>query len=184
MEAYFIIANATGGLKKFKLSNGEFVIIGRSLEHAQVTIEDDLCSSKHCKITMVNNAVTIEDLNSKNGIFLNGVRIIKQNLYLSDKVKIGSHILYIHEDKLGIIDKKLLTYPKSQDKRNFELTLEIERPKFAKSVSGRKKRPQEDFKQSSKLIDKNIMSEKSKRTLLYVSFVIVLLIIGFLLSLD
>ena len=153
MEAYFIIANSTGGLKKFKLTNGEFVIIGRSKENAQVVIDDNLCSSKHCKVMMVHNAVIVEDLNSKNGIFLNGIRILKQNIYIPDKVKIGNNLLYIQSEKLGVIDTKLLTYPNEDKKRKFELTLEIERPKASNYIQGRKKN-------TSAPVSKNINDSK------------------------
>lgn len=181
MEAYFIIAKAEGELKKFKLANGEFVIIGRSPESAQVVIDDDLCSSKHCKVTMLNNAVTIEDLNSKNGIFLNGIRIIKQNFYLCDKIKIGNHLLYIHEDKLGIIDRKLLTYPNSQEKRNFDLTLEIERPKTSNHIKGRKKIPQSSKAQRTNSSDESDSSSKKGRLILYgAAIFVVITVIGIL----
>ena len=175
MEAYFIIANTEGGLKKFKLSNGEFVTIGRSKEQAQVVLDDNLCSSKHCKVTMVHNTVVVEDLNSKNGVFLNGIRILKQNLYVSDKVKIGNNILYIHAEKLDAIDKKLLTYPNEDKKRKFDLTLEIERPKTSNHIHGRKKQSSKHFTKNSSDLE-NLLTKPNKKRAVIISIIIVLVL--------
>lgn len=128
MEAYFIIANIEGGSKKFKLNEGEYVIIGRSPNLSQVQLDDSQCSSKHCKITMNNNTVYVEDLDSKNGIYLNGVRVIKQTLYIGDKLKIGNNLMYIHEGKLGDLDRAHLTYEGGSSRKSRDLTLEVDTP--------------------------------------------------------
>jgi len=179
MEAYFIIANSDGGLKKFKLSNEEFIIIGRSPELAQVVLDDDLCSSKHCKVTMVHNAVTVEDLNSKNGVFLNGIRIIKQNLYISDKVKIGNNLLYIHAEKLGAIDTNLLTYQDSEEKRKFELTLEIEKPKLSNHIHGRKKNSSKAYTKTNDDLESFLSRINIKRSAIIVIIFLCLLVFIF-----
>ena len=72
MEVHFVVAQEDGRSKKFRLTNEEYVVIGRSKTLCQVYIEDSLCSSTHTKISVQNNAIYIEDLNSKNGVFLNG----------------------------------------------------------------------------------------------------------------
>lgn len=138
MEAYFIIAHIDGGSKKFKLCNGEFVIIGRSASYSQVQLTDPQCSSKHCKVSMANNRVYVEDLDSKNGIYLNGVRVIKQTFYIGDKLKVGNNVLYIHEGKLGPIDKEYLTYQGGGHRKSGDLTFEVDAPNFNSGEVGRK----------------------------------------------
>lgn len=140
MEAYFIVAQIEGGIKKFKLCDGEFVIIGRSSNSAQVKVDDPSCSGKHCKISMINNSVLVEDLDSKNGVFLNGVRVLKQNFYLKDKLKVGNNIIYIHEGKLTDEDRDLLTYKNESGTQIRDLTFEMDTPVINPREMGRKRR--------------------------------------------
>lgn len=143
MEAYFIVAHIEGGSKKFKLCEGEYVVIGRSGSGCQVVIDDPMCSGKHCKVSMAHNTIYVEDLNSKNGIFLNGVRIIKQNLYLGDKLKVGSNLIYILESKLSEKDKKLLTYHGEGLRKSGDLTFEVDTPNITNRNLGRQNRSTE-----------------------------------------
>jgi pSer/pThr/pTyr-binding forkhead associated (FHA) protein len=126
LEVYFIVAQTVGKSKKFKLSDGEYVLLGRSRKICQVHIDDDMCSNKHCKISMTNNCLYVEDLDSKNGIYLNEVRILKQRFYLTDKLKIGSNIVYIAAEKLNEADKAYLSYDSDSTRIKGGLTLEID----------------------------------------------------------
>ena len=130
MVVYFIVAQTIGKSKKFKLSDGEYVILGRSEKSCQVQIDDVMCSNKHCKISMSNNCIYVEDLDSKNGIYLNGVRILKQRFYLTDKLKIGENIVYIASEKLSDEDRTYLGFSGDSTRIKGGLTLEIDKNKF------------------------------------------------------
>ena len=76
----------------------EEVILGRSLG-ADVRINDHKSSRRHAKISKVLNEITGEydyvltDFGSRNGTFLNGVRVSEVMLQNGDKVTIGEHIM-------------------------------------------------------------------------------------------
>jgi len=74
------------------------VILGRALE-ADIRINDPKVSRLHACITIEQDpntgdtAYIITDLNSKNGTFINGIRIQKERLHNGDKIAIGKHLL-------------------------------------------------------------------------------------------
>lgn len=76
----------------------EEVILGRALE-ADVRVNDKKVSRQHARITTVQASEDEEpsyiltDLDSRNGIFLNGQRIKQETLQNGDKITIGEHIL-------------------------------------------------------------------------------------------
>ena len=65
------------------------IVIGRSSELDMVLVED-MVSRKHAKIVTDEKTVTIEDLGSTNGTFVNGVRLDRpRKLVDGDLVRIG-----------------------------------------------------------------------------------------------
>ncbi len=76
-------------LQELSLAEGE-TFIGRSAE-CQLTLEDSLVSRVHAKILVHGNVATIDDLSSRNGVRINGVRITSvHTLSDGDRVGIGS----------------------------------------------------------------------------------------------
>jgi hypothetical protein len=68
---------------------GEFVI-GRSAD-CQLSLDDPLVSRRHALLTVSDTGVTLEDLGSRNGVFVNGTRLSGQKLISDgDKITIGS----------------------------------------------------------------------------------------------
>ena len=133
MEVHFVVAQEDGRSKKFRLTNEEYVVIGRSKTLCQVYIEDSLCSSTHTKISVQNNAIYIEDLNSKNGVFLNGVKIIKQRIYVDDKVRFGNSILFINHSRMDADSIKAATYH-GKYSRQGNMTLELDSKSGTNSI--------------------------------------------------
>src|SRR5687767_5358616 len=67
------------------------LFIGRS-PHCELAISDPSVSRQHARLNVEGTRVTIEDLGSANGVFVNGVRIRgPQALRVGDKVQIGTH---------------------------------------------------------------------------------------------
>lgn len=64
--------------KKIELKQ-EVVKIGRSKDN-DIVINSQLVSKKHCQITFFDDHYVIEDLNSKNGTFINGEKVDKKEL--------------------------------------------------------------------------------------------------------
>ena len=127
MEVHFIVLQNSSNPKKFKLTDNEYVILGRSPKLCQVPLVDDLCSSKHCRVSLKRGIVVIEDLKSKNGVYLNGVRILKQKVYINDKIKFGQTALYINPNRMVKEDIEKCTYQGHTEIRGVgNLTLELE----------------------------------------------------------
>ena len=75
-----------------ELSEGEFAL-GRSAE-CQLSLDDPLVSRRHAILVVAKDGVTLEDLNSRNGISINGQRLVgKVSLRAGDKILIGSQEL-------------------------------------------------------------------------------------------
>lgn len=125
MEVSFSISQPTGKSKRFRLKEGEYVIVGRSNTLAQVTILDEVASSKHCKILLQRGQVHVEDLKSKNGVFLNKVKILKQRMFIDDKVLIGESILTINKDRLSPEDYENLIYTGTHVRSSGGFTMEL-----------------------------------------------------------
>jgi len=66
--------------------------IGRS-NNNDIKIDDDSISREHVLIIKENSKISIEDLNSANGTFVNNKKITKTYINLNDEVKLGNHIL-------------------------------------------------------------------------------------------
>jgi len=69
----------------------ESVIVGRSPE-SDLIVPHPSISRKHCQVEVIDNTLFITDLNSSNGTFINGMRLIpdeKHGLKAGDKLVIG-----------------------------------------------------------------------------------------------
>jgi predicted component of type VI protein secretion system len=72
-----------------ELPVGDFVV-GRSAE-CQLSVDDPLVSRKHGLIRVRKDGVTVEDLGSRNGVLVNGLRIEgAREIVDGDKLQIGS----------------------------------------------------------------------------------------------
>jgi hypothetical protein len=86
----FISGKYQGG--EFPLKGDKQLIIGRSSELDMVLVED-MVSRKHAKITLTSGKITIEDLGSTNGTFVNGEKVKTSRLKEGDRILIGTSIL-------------------------------------------------------------------------------------------
>jgi len=88
----FISGKYQGG--EFPLRPNREIIIGRSSDLDMVLVED-MVSRKHAKITTDENVVSIQDLGSTNGTFVNGEKVRKAELKDGDRILIGTSIIKI-----------------------------------------------------------------------------------------
>lgn len=79
-------------LQEFDLVGPE-VIIGRSPD-CQITIEDPLISRRHARISVRDNRVYVSDLESRNGVKVNGRPIVEEvELKDGDRIRLGTQEL-------------------------------------------------------------------------------------------
>jgi hypothetical protein len=86
----FISGKYQGG--EFPLKGERVIVIGRSPDLDMVLVED-MVSRKHARISVSRGAVTIEDLGSTNGTFVNGEKVAQARLKEGDRILIGTSIL-------------------------------------------------------------------------------------------
>ena len=86
----FISGKYQGG--EFPLRPHREIVIGRSSELDMVLVED-MVSRKHAKIITDDKTVTIEDLGSTNGTFVNGEKVRTSEIKDGDRILIGTSII-------------------------------------------------------------------------------------------
>ena len=108
-EAVLITIRGTPQGKKYVL-NKESLVIGRDKD-TDVPINDSNVSRKHAVIKKNPNGYTIEDLGSRNGTFLNDIKLqFATGLNKEDMIKIGTTILkYIPAGEIEILYQDNLT---------------------------------------------------------------------------
>ncbi len=86
----FISGKYQGG--EYPLADSGELVIGRSSELDLVLIED-MVSRKHARLTLQPGQITISDLGSTNGTFVNGEKVKRAQLKEGDRILIGTSIL-------------------------------------------------------------------------------------------
>jgi pSer/pThr/pTyr-binding forkhead associated (FHA) protein len=88
----FISGKYQGG--EFPLIDGQEIVIGRSSDLDMVLVEE-MVSRRHARILLEDAVISIEDLGSTNGTFVNGEKIQKGVLKEGDRILIGTSILKV-----------------------------------------------------------------------------------------
>ncbi len=88
----FISGKYQGG--EYPLGEGQEIVIGRSSELDMVLVEE-MVSRKHARISLNGGVITIEDLGSTNGTFVNGEKVEHGTLKEGDRVLVGTNILKV-----------------------------------------------------------------------------------------
>jgi len=75
------------------------ITAGRSSKNA-IVLKNRYSSSEHCGISFSDGECTVSDLNSTNGVFVNGSKIDSRKLVDNDKILVGAALLiYIADEK-------------------------------------------------------------------------------------
>lgn len=107
------------------LKERESVVIGRTSRSSHM-IPDELLSSAHCKILLMPEKLEVIDLESKNGTYLNGLRIEQSDLFLGDELRIGNTKVVIVTEKMDTKSVDALTFPgPSRDRQSHGLQLDF-----------------------------------------------------------
>ena len=74
------------------LDAGSERVIGRS-RSADICIAEDGVSRVHCRLVIADGAASIQDLDSRNGTLVNGVRVSSAPLCAGDRIQLGTLVL-------------------------------------------------------------------------------------------
>lgn len=124
----FISGKYQGG--EFPIYPDKPIVVGRSSDLDMVLVED-MVSRRHAKISVgADNSITIEDLGSTNGTFVNGEKVKKARLKEGDRVLIGTSIL-----KVVAADQNAQP-PAGDAKQNLENVAAARRTSQVRTMSG------------------------------------------------
>jgi serine/threonine protein kinase len=91
MPFVFVIQTAELEARELDLDQVKLPFVaGRDSDLSQVVLEDSQCSRAHCKFTEAPDGLLVEDLDSRNGTWLNGIRIQQGMLKPRDILRMGS----------------------------------------------------------------------------------------------
>jgi len=79
---------------EYALADSGEMLVGRSGD-VQIVLSEDMVSRRHARIAFEGQKITIEDLGSTNGTFVNGEKIKRAELKEGDRVLIGSSIFKV-----------------------------------------------------------------------------------------
>jgi pSer/pThr/pTyr-binding forkhead associated (FHA) protein len=86
----FISGKYQGG--EFPIRMNREIIIGRGSDLDMVLVED-MVSRRHAKISTMGGQITIEDMGSTNGTFVNGEKVRRIKLKEGDRILVGTSII-------------------------------------------------------------------------------------------
>lgn len=113
------------------------LVIGRS-RRADFTVIDKKVSATHCLLHLKEDKLEVRDLDSKNGIYINGMRVEHSDLFIGDELKLGSTKVSLVEEKLDHTALHFLSVPGASKKsitKNIKLdftSLKLANPFFYK----------------------------------------------------
>jgi hypothetical protein len=101
-------------LYAFDLSNRFRVAIGRH-ELNELQLESRTVSNFHAEILYENGRLTLRDLGSTNGTFVNDEGIREQRVASGDRIRIGSHVMTVQRQAPVSKYERLLRVPRDPD---------------------------------------------------------------------
>lgn len=112
-------------VNEVELKPNKPVTFGRSSK-CDMKVTDELMSSYHCRIIFVPPRLEITDLDSKNGTYLNGIRVDQSQVFLGDEIRVGKTKITILTDRMENQAILSLTFPgATQDRMAHELKLDF-----------------------------------------------------------
>lgn len=79
---------------EFPLPDSGEMVVGRSND-VDLVLSEEMVSRKHARLNLDSNAITLIDLGSTNGTYVNGEKIKRFELGIDDRVLIGTSILKV-----------------------------------------------------------------------------------------
>jgi serine/threonine protein kinase len=95
------VLNVQGDLQaRVTLGPGQGAIVGRALD-VELSVDDLRVSRRHCRLELSDRGLMVTDLQSANGTYLNGRRIMKALVRTGDKLAVGNATLDVTVEYQG-----------------------------------------------------------------------------------
>lgn len=96
-------------LMSLNFGSKQELTIGRA-DKSDIKIDGLQISNRHARLVNSNSGIVIEDLNSTNGVYINGNRVSRQAITPNDAVQIGSFLIKIdNAGNIGVFDTRSKT---------------------------------------------------------------------------
>jgi ABC-type multidrug transport system ATPase subunit/pSer/pThr/pTyr-binding forkhead associated (FHA) protein len=93
-------------LMSLPLEAGRPLTVGRD-ETSDIKLDGLQISKRHARLSLAGGNVTVEDLNSTNGVYVNGERVTKRQIGPADAVQVGSFQLRVDiAGNVGVFDTR------------------------------------------------------------------------------
>ncbi len=110
-----------GNFSEHEIGLNGAVAIGRSSK-AEIQLDDEKISSRHCRFFLKRDRLELTDLDSKNGTYLNGIRVEQSEIFIGDEVRLGDTVITLEEKHMSPDSVDALTFPGPfKDRMNYEL---------------------------------------------------------------
>lgn len=127
-----------GSTVEHTLNVGEIIAIGRSSK-CEFQLDDEKISGRHCRFFLKQDRLELTDLDSKNGTYLNGIRVETSEVFLGDEVKIGDTIISLEERSADAEAMKLLSFPgPMKDRASYELKVDFTGARIQNQINNKK----------------------------------------------
>lgn len=93
MRPHLVVLYPQTQFKQIPLEKGT-VVLGRGTD-ANIKLDDDLVSRKHCSLTFDGRNVVVEDLGSTNGTFVDGTPVQQMKLDSDNRLQVGKMVLKV-----------------------------------------------------------------------------------------
>ncbi len=133
--AYIVIENGALQGQRFEIT--ESLIIGRH-SSCNVVVRTPGISRRHCRISYVNNKYILEDMESRNGTYLNGEPVKSHALVNNDIINISSYIVrFLSKGDEKKTDNAVIFEEDKDKQRKYDKSMSMESPFSAKAGAGR-----------------------------------------------
>jgi len=126
--AIILLVQNNGKISKLPMKN-RTITFGRSSK-SDIKIDDKMMSGQHFSLTLTQNRIlTVKDLDSTNGTFLNGSKIENSKIFIGDQISVGETVFTLDKESMN---KHEINYFSASDRTSVRF---IKPPKSHKTLS-------------------------------------------------